>query len=82
METEHIIAIFAPAMPIFVGLMKRFFPEEDPRFWALAFSLVIGVSAGLAKLYFGEGFEEVLAKIGLMSSFIFGIGTGLYKLQK
>lgn len=82
METTEVITIFAPIMPLAVALLKWLFPEEDPRMFAVGFSIIVALGAGLAKLYFGDSFSDVLGKVALMSGFIYGVGTGLYKLQK
>lgn len=82
METEYIIAIFAPMMPLIVAILKRIYPEENPRVIAVGITVVIASVAGVGKLYFGDELVDVLAKVGVIASFVFGVGTALYKLQK
>lgn len=83
MNALQVISVFAPIMPIVVQVWKYFFPEDNPRIVAGVFSAVVGLASGLGILYLGEAaFTAVLAQIGAVSAFIFGIGTGLYKIQK
>lgn len=82
METDVVIAIFGPLMPLVVSIYKYFAPEGDPRVAAVAFSVLVALVAGISKLALGEHFEPVLASVGAIAGLVFGIGTGLYKLQK
>lgn len=83
MDSTHVIAIFGPLMPFFVSACKMLWPKKDPRYFAIGYSLVVALTMGTSFLIFGEDkLAELLATVGTVAGFIFGIGTGLYKLQK
>ena len=83
MDTTATIAIFTPLMPVVVGLLKHLFPKVDPRHFAVGFAIVVAVILGAMKWYLSEeSLEAILASMGAVITFVFGVGTGLYKVQK
>lgn len=83
MDVPAVIAVFTPVMPVFTALMKVLFPKVNPRYFALGFSVVVAVTMGVLNLVLDHGtLESMMAEVGFISAFVFGVGTGLYKVQK
>jgi hypothetical protein len=83
MDTTAVIAIFTPLMPLMTAALKHFFPEVNPKVFSFTISATISILAGLAKLFLEEAtLNAALATAGVIVTFVFGIGTGLYKVQK
>jgi len=83
MEVTNVILVFGPLMPMVVGLLKMIYPNIDPRMFSLGYSVLIAVAFGLSVAFVGEeATQAVLAEMGTIGAIVFGIGTGLYKIQK
>lgn len=82
METSSIVTVFTPIMPLFVELCKWIWPKVNPRYFSAGFSFGIALILGALRFFAKDSFDSIVTSMGLVATFVFGVGTGLYQLQK
>lgn len=82
-DTVTTVTLFGWMMPLLVEVLKHFFPKTNPRYFSIGFSAFIAIAAGIGVVALGEvAYYDLIEKMSIIGTFIYAIGTTLYKMSQ